>query len=259
MPFLPLLLLTLMPFDPVSTPSPRRTQDGADATQLAARLQVELDRLREQSEAPGATLAIRAPNLIVELASGETGLRPGEAMTPRSRMAAGSVGKTFVAALALELVDAGKLDLEVPIATYLGDRDWLERLPNCHEPPAITVRMLMNHTSGLVRYEFDPRFTADLMQDPFRTWAVEEQLAYLFDREAPFPAGERFEYSDTNYLVLGLILKRKLVVKIQSDQLMFTSPFDSGRLWHLWILAVFNSSADFVTSLLIAIVAAGQE
>jgi D-alanyl-D-alanine carboxypeptidase len=122
-------------------------------------------------------------------------------------MAAGSVGKTFVAALALELVDAGKLDLEAPIATYLGDRDWLERLPNCHEPPAITVRMLMNHTSGLVRYEFDPRFTADLMQDPFRTWAVEEQLAYLFDREAPFPAGERFEYSDTNYLVLGLILE----------------------------------------------------
>jgi D-alanyl-D-alanine carboxypeptidase len=72
----------------------------------------------------------------------------------------------------------------------------------------MTVRQVMNHTSGLVRYEFDDRFLADLLKDPYKLWKVEEQLAYLFDKPAPFAAGQGWEYSDTNYLVLGLIIER---------------------------------------------------
>jgi CubicO group peptidase (beta-lactamase class C family) len=92
-------------------------------------------------------------------------------------------------------------------ARWLGDTPWFAQLPNGAD---ITVRQLMNHTSGLVRYEFDPAFARDLAADPLRTWRVDEQLAYVLGKPAPFAAGTSWEYSDTNYLVLALVLERIL-------------------------------------------------
>jgi len=78
-------------------------------------------------------------------------------------------------------------------------------LPNARE---ITVRQLMNHTSGIVRYELQPRFLAALRANPDTTWTAETRLAFLLDSLAPFRAGTGFYYSDSNYIVLGLILER---------------------------------------------------
>jgi D-alanyl-D-alanine carboxypeptidase len=116
---------------------------------------------------------------------------------------AGSTGKTFFAAVALQLIAAGRLDLDAPISKYLGAKPWFARLPNAKD---ITVRMLMTHTSGLVRYEMNPRFTADLRAQPDKAWTPEEEIAYLID-PAPFAAGAGWDYSDTNYIVLGVILE----------------------------------------------------
>ena len=68
----------------------------------------------------------------------------------------------------------------------------------------------MNRTSGLVRYEFDPRFDAALQKEPDRVWKPAEQLAYLFDQTPPFEAGKGWDYSDTNYLVVGLTIEKVL-------------------------------------------------
>lgn len=128
--------------------------------------------------------------------------------TPLGRDAlllAGSTGKTFFAALALQLIDTGQLDLNAPISKYLGDRPWFNRLPNAS---TITVRHLMTHMSGLVRYEMNPKFTADLRAQPDKVWTPEEEVAYLFDATPPFAAGEGWDYSDTNYIVLGMIMER---------------------------------------------------
>ena len=61
-------------------------------------------------------------------------------------MLAGSTGKTFFAAVAVQMIEAGQLDLKAPISKYLGSRPWFSRLPNARD---ITVRHLMTHTSGL--------------------------------------------------------------------------------------------------------------
>ena len=66
----------------------------------------------------------------------------------------------------------------------------------------------MNHTSGLVRYEFKKEFTDFLTAHPFTVWTPEERLAYLFGEKAPFDAGKGWDYSDTNYIVLGMILEK---------------------------------------------------
>jgi D-alanyl-D-alanine carboxypeptidase len=68
----------------------------------------------------------------------------------------------------------------------------------------------MQHTSGLVRYEFNPRFIADLQADPYRVYTPLEELRYLFGMDPPFAAGEGWDYSDTNYIVLAMILERIL-------------------------------------------------
>jgi D-alanyl-D-alanine carboxypeptidase len=128
-------------------------------------------------------------------------------MRPTSRMLQGSVGKTYVAAVAMQLVAEGKLDLDARIERYLGREGWFARLPNAHD---ITVRQLMRHTSGLVRYEFQPAATAALRAEPFKTWTPEDRLAYIFDSRPPFAAGQGWEYSDTNYIVLGMIIERLL-------------------------------------------------
>ena len=126
-------------------------------------------------------------------------------MNPADRLLLGSVGKTYVSAVALQLVKEGKIGLDDPIAKHLGAAPWFSRLPNAAR---ITVRQLMNHTSGLVRYELNPKFTADLTAHPDKVWTPEDRLAYLFDAAAPFAPGEGWDYSDTNYIVLGMIVER---------------------------------------------------
>jgi len=124
------------------------------------------------------------------------------------------VGKTFFAALALRLIEQGRLNLNAPISTYLGTKPWFSRLPNAKD---ITVRMLMTHTSGLVRYEMNPKFTADLRAQPDKSWTPEEELSYLFDATPPFAAGQGWDYSDTNYIVLGLIMEGITGTKVYDE------------------------------------------
>jgi D-alanyl-D-alanine carboxypeptidase len=179
---------------------------ASKSTALQTALQTRLDEWHKAGSFPGATLG-------VVLANGESfsfavGFSDREAKTPMKpidRMLAGSVGKTFAAATALQLVREGKIGLDDKIEKYLGGELWFSRLPNAK---AITVRQLMNHTSGLVRYEFKEQFTKDLTANPEKIWQPSELVAYLLDEKAPFEPGKGWDYSDTNYIVLGMIIEK---------------------------------------------------
>ncbi|HEX2269023.1 MAG TPA: serine hydrolase domain-containing protein, partial [Pyrinomonadaceae bacterium] len=178
----------------------------ASKTALEKALQLKLDEWHKAGSFPGATLG-------VVLANGESfGLAVGFSdrdaktpMKPTDRMLAGSVGKTFAAATALQLIKEGKIGLDDKIEKYLGREPWFSRLPNARD---ITVRQLMNHSSGLVRYEFKEQFTKDLTANPEKTWKPAELVAYLLDEKPPFEAGKGWDYSDTNYIVLGMIIEK---------------------------------------------------
>jgi len=179
---------------------------GQSTTTLKTALQLKLDEWHKAGSFPGATLGVVLP-------SGESfGLAVGfsdrETRTPMrstDRMPAGSVGKTFAAATALQLIKEGQIGLDDKIEKYLGHEQWFPRLPNAKD---ITVRQLMNHTSGLVRYEFKEQFTKDLTANPDKAWKPAELVAYLLDEKAPFEAGKGWDYSDTNYIVLGMIIEK---------------------------------------------------
>ena len=189
----------------IATMSTARPVAQQATVETASRLQAALDEWRSSVEAPGASLGVAtrdggAFGLVSGLADRAT-KRP---VLSNQLFMTGSTGKTFFAAVALQLIESGKLDLNAPISKYLGTKPWFGRLPNAKD---ITVRMLMTHTSGLVRYEMNPKFTADLRAQPDKVWTPEEEIAYLFDATPPFSAGQGWDYSDTNYIVLGMILE----------------------------------------------------
>jgi D-alanyl-D-alanine carboxypeptidase len=177
-----------------------------DENALRQKLQAKLGEWHKNAKFAGATVGVvLADGKSFGLATGFSDLQTKRQMKPSDLMLAGSVGKTYAAAVALQLVNEGKINLDEKVEKYLGNEKWFSRLPNAKD---ITVRQLMNHTSGLVRYEFKEQFTKDLTANPDKVWRPEELLSYLFDEKAAFEAGKGWDYSDTNYIVLGMIIEK---------------------------------------------------
>jgi D-alanyl-D-alanine carboxypeptidase len=173
--------------------------------ELQATLQTRLDSLLEATDIPGVTLGVAlADGSHFGIAAGQSDTASHRPMRSDDRMLQGSVGKTYFGAVALQLLAEGVVNLDAPVSTYLGELPWFGRIPNSGD---VTVRQLMNHTSGIVRYEFNPAFLEDLTADPMRTFTPEQRLAYLFDAEAPFAAGQGWDYSDTNYILVAMIVE----------------------------------------------------
>lgn len=173
-----------------------------------ARFQAELETMRDQNGFPGATAAYILPDGTVDVAA--VGLADVDAnlpMSPDSRMLAASIGKMFVSATVLALAHDGALDLDAPISTWLAERPWFERLPNHN---TITVRHLLNHTSGLPNHVESDAFArafAERWSDVERPFSPEELIGFVLDQPALFPPGEGWQYTDTGYVLLGLIIE----------------------------------------------------
>lgn len=179
---------------------------SAQVVDLKKQVQQKLDEWHKSGKFPGATVGVVLANgESFGLAVGYSDRETRTPMRPTDRMLAGSTGKTFAAATALQLAADGKLLLDEKVSAYLGKESWFPRLPNSSD---ITVRQLMNHTSGLVRYEIKDTFTKDLTANPEKVWKPAELLSYLLDEKPPFEAGKGWDYSDTNYIVLGMIIEK---------------------------------------------------
>jgi D-alanyl-D-alanine carboxypeptidase len=186
-------------------PVPARSQVVDSGGDLRERLQGVMEAFQAGGSFPGASAAVSLPDgRVIALTVGEADTVRHIPMDPARKMLLGSVGKTYFAALAMQLVGEGRLDLDAPVSGYLGHHPWYARIPNAS---GITVRHLMTHTSGVMRYEFKESFTTDLSAQPDKHWQPEELLAYVLDEEASFPPGEGWEYSDTNFILLGMIME----------------------------------------------------
>ncbi len=105
--------------------------DCSPSPTLKEQFQSELDAIHLQYRFPGATAAYILPDGTVEVfAIGLADVELETPMTPKSRMLAASIGKTFVGATILALTQDGVLNLDDPISKWLDDRTWFSRLPN---------------------------------------------------------------------------------------------------------------------------------
>lgn len=157
-----------------------------------------VETFRRRTGAPGVSVAIRWPDGTVwTFASGLADVAAGRAVTAATPFAIGSVTKTFTAALVLELVGEGRLGLDEPIANWLPERNL---------PKGITVRMLLDHTSGLGDPFLVTAVDRQLRADPSAVWTPERFLAAL--PKPRFAPGKGWFYSNANYVVLGLLVER---------------------------------------------------
>jgi D-alanyl-D-alanine carboxypeptidase len=149
--------------------------------------------------APGALAEVRTQTRIRRAAAGVSQRQPRLALRATDRWRVASITKSFVATVVLELVAEGKLSLDDTV------EHWLPGLvPN---GAAITLRELLNHTSGLFNYNDDPIWVPSLLADPRRIWLPTELVA-LADSQTPyFSPGTGWHYANTNYVLLGRVIE----------------------------------------------------
>lgn len=130
---------------------------------------------------------------------GKSDIKTGTAMQTEDRYRIGSQTKTFTASVVLELVDEGKLGLDDKVSKF---EPWVPNGDN------ITVRMLLNHTSGLHDPVKDMEYELELIKQPLKKWAPREVAQAGIDRPPYFAPGEGYKYSNTNYVLLGMIVEK---------------------------------------------------
>lgn len=145
---------------------------------------------------PGAVALLRTPSGTVTATYGTTERGNGTTVSLDDHIRVGSNTKTWTATVILQLAQEGKLQLSDPVSVYRPD------VPN---GGAITIEQLLNMRSGLYNYSESPELNDALDNDPQRVWTPQELLAIAFARPPYFPPGTDFHYSNTNYVLLGLI------------------------------------------------------
>jgi D-alanyl-D-alanine carboxypeptidase len=187
----------------------------ASPSRLKAEVQAQLTHFQTTNGFPGATVAVVLPDgAEFAVAAGLADTENKIPLRPSDRMLAGSIGKTFFATIFLQMISAGHMKLDDKVSRWLGSEPWFQHLPNAND---ITVRMLMNHSSGVPEYAELPTFTKALADHPDKEWRPEELLSFVFDKPALFPAGEGWSYADANYLVLGIAAERILRKPLYSE------------------------------------------
>lgn len=173
---------------------------------IHARVEAYLGELRERGGFPGGSCGIvLRDGKTIGVAVGLEDRDAERPLTPAGRLCSGSIGKTYVAASVLRLVELERLELDALAHTFFADEAWFQRLPNWD---TFTVRQLLRHQSGLPRWVLDPKLWTRLLENPDETWTVEQRLAYVFDAKPLFEAGKGWSYADTNYIVLGAIVEK---------------------------------------------------
>jgi D-alanyl-D-alanine carboxypeptidase len=175
------------------------TASTPSAASTEKRLQTTLDRVRRQQKLPGAAAAVVFPDGHVW--TGTSGLADVSTRQPvraDTLFAVASVTKTFIAALVLQLAEDGAVDLDETLSR------WVPTFPNSRR---ISLRQLLSHTSGLADYVSDGRFLAAQRRHGLdAVWTPKQLLRYVPE---PLAApGERWIYSNTNFLLLGLVIER---------------------------------------------------
>jgi D-alanyl-D-alanine carboxypeptidase len=149
--------------------------------------------------APGSVVVVRTSTGTRRASRGFGQRDPSVAMRATDRFRVGSVTKTFVATVVLQLVAEGKLGLDDPV-----DRRLPGLLP---DGGSITIRELLNHTSGLFDYSDDDAWTGQVIAQPDRRWSPRELVAIATSHAPLFAPGTSWRYSNTNYVVLGLVVE----------------------------------------------------
>lgn len=159
-------------------------------------LQTLLDSMVIEAGHPGMVMWIDAPELHFAGASGYADKENGVLMKTDDAFRIASLTKLFTATVVLQLAEENLLDLDDTLDMWGFDFD-----------TDITVRHLLNHTSGITNYTDSDILATLEFNDVYREWFPENILALIEDEPTQFAPGDDWRYSNTNYIMLGMIIE----------------------------------------------------
>ena len=177
-----------------SASGPRAPDDGGFPQALANSLQAAVDQWAESPTHRGVSAAVllKSGQEWIGVAGVEA---DGKALGPEHLIWIASITKTMTGAVIMSLAEEELLDLEDPVGKWLGE------LPNID--PEITIRQLLNHTNGLANYTKNPDLQAAIDADGAHVFTSDELVALV--GPASFARGERTQYTNTAFVLLGMI------------------------------------------------------
>lgn len=190
------------------------TESNPELKQVdVAAMTATLDDTIEELLVPGALALIQTPAGTYTVSAGTTAMGDDIPPAVADQFRIGSVTKTMTVAAVLQLIQEGKIGVDDPIDKYvLGVPDGSE----------ITIAQLMSMRSGLHNYLDTDGFRAAFGADPTKIWAPSELLALGFSQPSGFAPGTQFDYSNTNTVLLGLVVEK---VEDKSLAQVFTDRF----------------------------------
>ncbi|AVZ73044.1 peptidase [Streptomyces lunaelactis] len=140
--------------------------------------------------------------------AGVANLRTGRERLPQDRYRVGSITKTFVATVVLQLEAEGRLGIDDTV------EQWLPGVVrgHGHDGRRITLRQLLNHTSGIYNYTDDPGFQKKVfggfLQHRYDTWTPRQLVGLAMEHEPDFAPGASWHYSNTNFILAGMVVEK---------------------------------------------------
>ncbi len=174
----------------------------AAQSDLQAAIQTIVDNAADPN-GPALVMIVSTEDQQITAATGFADIENQIPVQVDDRFRIGSITKTFVAVLALQLAEEGKLSLDDPLSDWL-EGDLIDRVPNADE---LTLRHLLNMTSGIPDYLAEDAFFDAVDEYPDYPWTAAETVAYVYDLEPLFAPGESFDYSNTNYNLMQLVIE----------------------------------------------------
>ena len=169
---------------------------GTAATQLDA----AIGQVMTEASIPGAIVGIWGPAGDYVRAFGVADKATRAPMQTDFYSRIGSVTKTFTVTAVLQLVDQGKLQLDDPISKYISG------VPSGDQ---ITLRELAQMQSGLLTFDNVEQFANSYIADPQKSFTPAQLLGYALDKPLQFPPGTHYDYSNTNIVLLGLVVEKQ--------------------------------------------------
>jgi D-alanyl-D-alanine carboxypeptidase len=180
-----------------------RCEESSNSVQIQADktgIQKVMDELVREG-VPGAVAAIYDRNGLWTYASGYACIEDSTPMAICYLQYLQSISKTYMAVVIMKLYEAGRINLDSPITDYLPEK--IKKY--IVDGDKVTVTMLLNHTSGLPEYNYDPVYITRLLQNPMRIFKPEEYIENIKGKPLDFQPGSRHSYRNTNYLLLALM------------------------------------------------------
>lgn len=178
-----------------------KLEDYSNNQKVVIKLDQLTDELIGQKKIPGLIISISAPQkgLFYQKAKGFADLSTLKPMTSDCLYRTGSFTKTFTGAIMLQLISEGKINLNDKISKYF---------PELSHSSNINIRQLLNMSSGIYEYSKDTYYQNELIKNPQKEWQTIDIVHIALSHPLDFIPGSKWEYSNTNTLIAGLIIEK---------------------------------------------------